>query len=78
MSEEKDMKSFEPLEIMGYFWSILGALVLFVTIFVEGNDFVPQTRGIWTNIVSGGIMVSVGLFALWKGRHNRLKQQAEN
>jgi uncharacterized membrane-anchored protein YitT (DUF2179 family) len=74
MSEEKSIKNFEPLEIMGYFWMILGVLVLIVTPFVEENSYVPMIRGIMTNIVSGGIMVGIGIFAIFKGRHNRRNQ----
>ena len=74
MSEpEKITVPIQPLELMGWFWSAFGVIVLATTFFVEENEYVPLARGIATNIVSSLILLGVGAFSILRGRKQRRK-----
>ena len=77
--ENSNMKNFEPLTLMGLFWSIFGIIVLFASFFINETPLVPYFRGVFTNIIAGLILFLVGLFSLLKGRKNQaLKNQEQN
>lgn len=67
-------KTFEPLIILGVFWSIFGIVVLVATVFVEATPQVPLMRGVVTNLLAGTLLLGVGLFSLLKGRANQRRK----
>ncbi|MCP2520543.1 hypothetical protein NLD30_08880 [SCandidatus Aminicenantes bacterium Aminicenantia_JdfR_composite] len=66
---KEDKQKLEVLEVIGLFWIFLGALVLFAVIFP------PTLVGKITNLISGSILLIVGIFAFVKGRANRKKSR---
>lgn len=77
-SKNNDQKrAFEPLQILGVFWTLFGIVVLFATFFVRATPQVPAVRGIVTNLIAGSLLLAVGLFSYFKGKANqRRKGQA--
>lgn len=74
--EASDAKqSFQPLEIMGIFWSVFGVVVLLATFFVQGTPRVPAMRGIVTNLLAGSLLLAVGGFSIARGRANRKRKE---
>lgn len=72
---KKDVSiDFQPLELMGYFWLVFGAIVLISTVFVGESSLVPKIRGVLTNILAGLVLFLTGLFAVLRGRSNKKKQ----
>jgi len=69
-----NQQQFEPLQIMGVFWVAFGIIVLAATFFVKSTEFVPQSRGIVTNIIAGLLLVGVGVFSFIKGRIRKRKR----
>jgi hypothetical protein len=67
-------KDFEPLEIMGLFWLFFGIIVLVATFFVKGTENVPLMRGIVTNIIAAGLLLTAGLLSFLKGRQKKRKK----
>ena len=65
-----EKKKFEPLMIVGIFWSVFGVVVLFATMFVRETDQVPLLRGVVTNIIAGSLLLGVGVISVVKGRAN--------
>ena len=61
-------KNFQPLEMMGYFWSIFGLIVLGATFFVQETSMVPHLRGVVTNIAAGSVLLIAGVFSIIRGR----------
>ena len=59
---------------MGVFWVAFGIIVLAATFFVKSTEFVPQSRGIVTNIIAGLLLVGVGVFSFIKGRIRKRKR----
>ena len=76
--EQDDKKDFEPLEIMGLFWSAFGIVILIATFFVKATPRVPIMRGVITNIIAGVLLVGVGLFSIGKARANRRRQHVKS
>ena len=84
MSEEMGMangpdnddikKTFEPLIILGVFWSLFGVVVLVATAFVKATPQVPLMRGVVTNLLAGTLLLGVGLFSFFKGRANQRRK----
>lgn len=74
-NQSKEKQTFEPLEIMGFFWLFFGIVVLFATIFVEGTENVPLMRGIVTNILAAALLLAAGLFSILKGRANKRRRK---
>jgi uncharacterized membrane-anchored protein YitT (DUF2179 family) len=72
--EMDDKKTFEPLKIVGVFWSIFGVVILFATFFVRATPQVPATRGIVTNLIAGTLLLGVGVASILKGRANSRKK----
>lgn len=68
-------KTFEPLKILGVFWSLFGVVILFATFFVRETPLVPLTRGIVTNLIAGALLLGVGLASFLKGRANSRKKE---
>ena len=68
IKSERTMKSFQPLQVMGYFWLILGIVVLIGTFFIQETPHVPQIRGVVTNIIAGSILFIIGLISILRGR----------
>ena len=67
-------KTFEPLIILGVFWSLFGVVVLVATAFVEATPQVPLMRGVVTNLLAGTLLLGVGLFSFFKGRANQRRK----
>ena len=67
-------KTFEPLVIVGIFWSVFGVVVLFATLFVRETDQVPLIRGVVTNLIAGSLLLGVGVISILKGRANRRRR----
>lgn len=74
-NQSKEKQTFEPLEIMGFFWLFFGIVVLLATIFVEGTENVPLMRGIVTNILAAALLLAAGLFSILKGRANKRRRK---
>ena len=68
-------QTFEPLEIMGFFWLFFGAVVLLATFFVKGTENVPLLRGIVTNIIAAGLLLAAGIFSILRGRANKRRKK---
>ena len=71
-------KTFEPLKILGVFWSLFGVVILFATFFVRETPQVPLTRGIVTNLIAGALLLGVGIGSFLKGRANSRKKDFES
>ncbi len=69
-SNDDVKKTFEPLLIVGVFWSLFGVVVLVATFFVEGTPRVPLMRGIVTNLIAGSLLLGVGVASILKGKAN--------
>ena len=67
-------KTFEPLLIVGIFWSIFGVVVLVATAFVIGTPQVPLMRGVVTNLIAGSLLLGVGVISVLKGRANQRRK----
>jgi len=67
-------KTFEPLLIVGVFWSIFGVVVLVATAFVRGTPQVPLMRGVVTNLLAGSLLLGVGVISVLKGRANQRRK----
>ena len=73
--EDDDIKkTFEPLIILGVFWSLFGVVVLVATAFVKATPQVPLMRGVVTNLLAGTILLGVGLFSFFKGKANQRRK----
>ena len=68
-------KTFEPLQILGVFWTLFGIVVLFATFFVEATPQVPAVRGIVTNLIAGALLLAVGLGSYLKGKSNQKRKE---
>ena len=67
-------KTFEPLLIVGVFWSIFGVVILGATAFVRGTPQVPLMRGVVTNLLAGSLLLGVGVISVLKGRANQRRK----
>ena len=70
----EDKKTFEPLVVLGVFWSAFGLVVLAATFFVRETPQVPLSRGIVTNLIAGALLLGAGIISILKGRANRRKK----
>lgn len=70
----EDKKTFEPLLILGVFWSAFGVIVLVATFFVRETPMVPALRGVVTNLIAGALLLGVGVASVLKGRANLRKR----
>ena len=70
----EDKKTFEPLVVLGVFWSVFGLVVLMATFFVRETPQVPLSRGIVTNLIAGALLLGAGIISILKGRANRRKK----
>ncbi len=71
-------KTFEPLKILGVFWSLFGIVILFATFFVRETPQVPLARGVVTNLIAGALLLGVGVASILKGRANSRKKSVES
>lgn len=71
-------KTFEPLVIVGIFWSVFGVVVLFATVFVKATEQVPIVRGVVTNLLAGSLLLGVGLFSVFRGKANQRRKDLEH
>jgi uncharacterized membrane protein len=71
-------KKFEPLIIVGVFWTVFGIVVLFATLFVRETDQVPLLRGVVTNIIAGSLLLGVGIISVLKGRANQQRKRLDS
>ena len=67
-------KTFEPILIVGVFWSIFGVVILVATAFVRGTPQVPLMRGVVTNLIAGSLLLGVGVFSVLKGKANQRRK----
>ena len=74
-NRQEQKQTFEPLEIMGFFWLFFGIVVLLATIFVKETENVPLLRGIVTNILAAVLLLAAGLFSILKGRANKRRRR---
>jgi len=74
-NQSKEKQTFEPLEIMGFFWLFFGIVVLLATFFVKGTENVPLMRGIVTNVIAAGLLLAAGGFSILKGRANKRRKK---
>ena len=76
ISEQKSepKKEFEPLQIMGFFWVFLGAVVLVSTFFVRATPNVPLIRGAVTNVIAALLLLAAGIFSILRGRAKKRHQ----
>ncbi|MBN1482746.1 hypothetical protein EH223_12225 [candidate division KSB1 bacterium] len=65
---ERTKKTFQPLQVMGYFWLVLGIVVLVGSFFIKETPYVPQIRGVVTNIIAGSILFIIGLLSILRGK----------
>ena len=76
-AKNDDMKkNFEPLIIVGVFWSVFGVVVLFATLFVRETAQVPLLRGVVTNLIAGTLLLGVGVISILKGRVNQRRTRS--
>jgi len=75
VSNEDVKRTFEPLIIVGVFWSVFGVVVLFATLFVKGTEQVPLLRGVVTNIIAGSLLLGVGVISVLKGKANQRRKR---
>lgn len=68
MGSNANKQNFEPLTLMGIFWTVFGVLILVATFFISETPLVPHTRGIITNVIAGLILLLVGVFSVVRGR----------
>ena len=68
MNSNENTKSFEPLTLMGIFWSVFGVIILFATFFISETPLVPHSRAIFTNLIAGLVLLGVGVFSVVRGR----------
>ncbi|MBD3289047.1 hypothetical protein GF337_09605 [candidate division KSB1 bacterium] len=64
---------FDPLNIMGIFWSIFGVIVLIATPFIQDTTLTPMISSIIVNILAGSLLVIIGVGCLWKAKSKRDK-----
>ncbi len=64
---------FDPLNIMGIFWSVFGVIVLIATPFIQNTTLTPMLSSIIVNILAGGTLLTIGLVCLWKAKLKRDK-----
>ncbi|MGD8726113.1 MAG: hypothetical protein PVH40_00640 [Gemmatimonadales bacterium] len=68
-------KTFEPLKILGVFWSLFGVVILFATLFVRETPQVPLVRGIVTNLIAGALLLGAGVGSYLLGRARSRKEE---
>ena len=73
-NSEDVKKTFEPLIIVGIFWSLFGVVVLVATAFVRGTPQVPLMRGVVTNLIAGSLLLGVGVASVLRGRANQRRK----
>lgn len=61
---------FGALKLIGGFWMFFAAVILVSTFFVQGNEFVPATRGQVANLIAGIILFGTGLMVFLAGKRN--------
>ena len=69
-------KVFEPLEIIGYFWTFFGVVVALATFFVRANQYVPHMRAVVTNLISAGLLLLAGGLCIYYGRKRKARRLA--
>ena len=78
-SDDTDIKkTFEPLIIVGVFWTVFGVVVLFATLFVRETDQVPLLRGVLTNLLAGSLLLGVGIISILKGKANQRQKRLDS
>ena len=74
---EQKQQVFDPLNIMGIFWSIFGVIVLIATAFIQESKLTPILPGIVVNILAGSTLLAAGIICLWKAKSRRDKVRKE-
>jgi len=73
-SNDDAKKTFEPLTIVGVFWTVFGVIVLGATFFVRSTDQVPLVRGVVTNLIAGTLLLGIGVISILRGRANQRRK----
>jgi uncharacterized membrane protein len=69
-------REFQPVELMGYFWTALGAVVLGATIFVRDSGDTTRLRGIVVNLAAALLFLGVGFTCVIRGRRENKENSA--
>lgn len=72
---ESQNNRFQPFEVMGYFWTVLGVVVLVAAFTIKGSELVPAVRGIVTNIIAGSILLVIGVWSIMRGRAQKKRSK---
>ena len=68
MEQSPEKNRFQPFQVMGYFWAVLGVVVLLAAFTIKGSELVPAVRGIVTNIIAGSLLLVIGALSILRGR----------
>ncbi len=68
MNDSQEKSKFQPFAVMGYFWAVLGVVVLLAAFTIKGSELVPAVRGIVTNIIAGSLLLVIGVLSVLRGR----------
>ncbi len=69
----ENSEKLKPSEVMGYFWLLMGLVVLAGTFFIHNSDQALQTRDIVTNLIGGFLLTGIGTASVLSGRASRKK-----
>lgn len=61
---------FGALKLIGGFWMFFAAVILAATFFVQGNEFVPASRGQVANLVAGILLFGTGFIVFLAGKRS--------
>ncbi|HPI74175.1 MAG TPA: hypothetical protein PK843_13205 [bacterium] len=68
-------KQFNPLNVIGLFWLLFGAVVLVSTFFVQASPRVPLMHGVLINLIAAALLIAAGGICLWKAKKNKRTKQ---
>lgn len=75
-NETSGQKIFEPLEIIGYFWTFFGIIVAGATFFIQPNQYVPEVRAVVTNLIAAFLLLLAGGLCIYYGRKRKARRLA--
>ena len=68
--ENTQKGGFGALKLIGAFWMFFAAVILAATFFVQGNEFVPASRGQVANLIAGILLFGTGLVVFLAGKRS--------
>jgi len=74
-ASDVEKRVLQPLELVGYFWTALGAIVLGATIFVREGESVTHLRGVVVNLSAALFFLGVGITCIIRGRKKNTKSR---